>query len=238
VDRESELIITDILKKSFPDDVIIAEESYDGSYDGKKPAWIIDPLDGTTNFIHGFPMVAVSIALMEDGVVSAGCVFDPLRNELFTSIRGQGLFMNGKKLLPRSTPPAIPRALVATGFPFRRKDLTEPYFQTFMEIFKTVSDIRRGGSAALDLTYVACGRLDGFWEIGLKPWDIAAAMLFIQETGGIVTDFWGRGEEIVLWNGNIVAAASYDLHKILLEKVQITLAKCLSTNQPKFVIST
>ncbi|MGC8719055.1 MAG: inositol monophosphatase family protein [Thermodesulforhabdaceae bacterium] len=228
VDRESERIIVDILKKAFPDDVIIAEESYDGSYDGEKPAWIIDPLDGTTNFIHGFPMVAVSIARLEKGIISAGCVFDPLRNEFFWAVRGQGAFMNGRKLKPRTHTRSLSQALVATGFPFRRKDLTEAYFQTFTEVFKIVSDIRRAGSAALDLTYVACGRLDGFWEVGLKPWDIAAAMLFIHETGGIVTDFWGRGEEAVLWNGNIVAASSPDMHKLLLEKVQTGLAERLT----------
>lgn len=227
VDKESEQIIIQILKKSFPDDIIIAEESYDGSYDGRSPAWIIDPLDGTTNFIHGFPMISVSIARIENGIISAGCVLDPLREEFFWAIRDKGAYMNGRRLHPRSEAPLIDKALVATGFPFRRKDLVEPYFKTFTEIFKRVSDIRRGGSAALDLTYIACGRIDGFWEIGLKPWDIASAMLFIREVGGVVTDFWGRGEQDVIWNGNIIAAASADLHKMIFEYVKRFLCSVL-----------
>ncbi|MCX7821818.1 MAG: inositol monophosphatase [Syntrophobacterales bacterium] len=227
VDKEAERIITDTLTRAFPGDVIIAEESYDGSYDGNSPAWIIDPLDGTTNFIHGFPMVSVSIARVENGIVSAGCVFDPLRNEFFWAFRDRGAFIGDRKLSRRLWDFPVSQALVATGFPFRRKDLSEFYFQAFMEIFKAVSDIRRGGSAALDLTYIACGRIDGFWEIGLKPWDIAAAILFIREVGGIVTDFSGQGEEDVIWNGNIVAAASLELHKVILKSVQKYLGRII-----------
>lgn len=233
VDKESERIIIDILKTSFPDDTIIAEESFNGTYDGIRPAWIIDPLDGTTNFIHGFPMISVSIARIENGVISAGCVLDPLRDEFFWAARGQGVFLNGRRLLPSSGKFNTHQALVATGFPFRRKDLIEPYLRTFTEIFKIVSDIRRGGSAALDLTYIACGRIDGFWEIGLKPWDIAAATLFIREAGGIVTDFWGRGEIDVIWNGNIVAALSPDLHGVILKYVQKFIGSVLPNNVHK-----
>jgi len=220
IDRESERVITEVIKDAFPDDVIIAEESYDGSYDGATPAWIIDPLDGTTNFIHGFPMVSISIARLENGIVTAGCVLDPIRDEFFWAIRGKGAFMNERPLKSRNWNQPLSQALVATGFPFRRKDILQDYLEVFAAIFQLVSDIRRGGSAALDLTYIACGRIDGFWEIGLKPWDIASAMLFIHETGGVVTDFWGRGEKDVLWNGNIVAASSPLLHKEILARIQ------------------
>jgi len=220
IDRESERVITEVIKNAFPDDVIIAEESYDGSYDGTAPAWVIDPLDGTTNFIHGFPMVSISIARLENGIVTAGCVLDPIRDEFFWSIRGKGVFMNDKPLKPRNWNQPLSRALLATGFPFRRKDILQDYLEVFSAIFQVVSDIRRGGSAALDLAYIACGRFDGFWEIGLKPWDIASSMLFIHEIDGVVTDFWGRGEKDVLWNGNIVAASSPLLHREILSRIQ------------------
>lgn len=220
VDRESERVITEVIKDVFPDDVIIAEESWDGSYNGEDPGWIIDPLDGTTNFIHGFPMVSVSIARIENGIVTAGCVFDPLRQEFFWGLRGKGAFVNERRLDARRWNLSLSRALVATGFPFRRKDLLQDYLDVFSAVFQVVSDIRRGGSAALDLAYVACGRVDGFWEVGLKPWDIAASMLFIIETGGVVTDFWGRGEREVLWNGNIVAAASMELHEEIMKIIR------------------
>ncbi len=224
VDKEAEEVIIKTIKHAFPEDIIIAEESFSGGYPKDKPAWLIDPLDGTTNFIHGFPMVSVSVARYKDGKIAGGSVYDPVREELFWSIRGHGFYLNDSKVTRNNDFP-ISQALVATGFPFRRKNFFGEYIKSFELIFYQVSDIRRAGSAALDLTYVALGRLDGFWEAGLKPWDIGAGMLFILETGGIVSDFLGGGENEVLWNGDIVASSSPMLHKVMLEIIQKSIAE-------------
>ncbi len=224
VDREAERRIITVLRGAFPDDTIIAEESFTGDYDERRPAWIVDPLDGTTNFIHHFPMISVSIARYEHGSVVAGCVLDPLREECFYAARGEGVFRNGQRLPPPSaTVTPLAKSLIATGFPFRRKAFLSSYLRSFGAVFHGVGDIRRAGSAALDLTYVACGRLDGFWETGLKPWDIAAGALFITERGGIVTDFQGGGMQDAIWSGNVVAASSESLHAFLLQKARLSM---------------
>jgi len=215
VDTESEKLIIESIHRSFPDHHILAEESHhDIETDGFR--WIIDPLDGTTNYIHGFPMCAVSIALQHGKELITGVVYDPLRKELFTAVKGENAFINGHKIAV-SPLKDIKSALIATGFPFKRREMTDHYIELFRTIFHEVGDIRRAGSAALDLSYVACGRLDGFFEIGLAPWDCAAAALMITEAGGIITDFGGGGD--FLKTGNIVAGNAVT-HSMLLEHVK------------------
>ncbi|MEW6600692.1 MAG: inositol monophosphatase family protein [Nitrospirota bacterium] len=215
VDRESERIIIDTIKQKFPDHKFLAEESVSKDYSGEF-RWIIDPLDGTTNFIHGYPVFSVSIALEVKSEVVLGLVYDPLRHEIFTAEKGKGAFLNGRPVRVSSVPD-LGNSLVTTGFPFRRKDLIGPYLDLFRNIFFRVSDIRRAGSAALDLASLASGRCDCFFEIGLSPWDIAAGSILIKEAGGIVTDF-GGGNDYML-TGNIVAATP-SLHKEILKEVR------------------
>jgi myo-inositol-1(or 4)-monophosphatase len=215
VDTESEKLIIDTIRGQFPDHRFLAEESlHESETDCFR--WIIDPLDGTTNYIHGFPFSAVSIALQYNREVVAGVVFDPLRNELFTAVKGSGAFLDGKRISVSSTS-VMANSLIATGFPFKRKDLIDPYLNLFRSIFMEVSDIRRAGSAALDLAYIACGRFDGFFEIGLGPWDCAAGGLLIKEAGGLITNFGGGPD--FLMTGNIVAGNAR-IYGVLQNKVK------------------
>jgi len=214
VDRESEQIIIDTVRKKFPDHHFLAEES-ERKDDTGEYRWIIDPLDGTTNFIHGYPVFSVSIALEVKGDIIVGLIYDPLRHEIFSAEKGKGAFLNGKPLKVSSAPD-LTNSLITTGFPFRRKDLINPYLDLFKNIFYKVSDIRRAGSAALDLASLASGRCDCFFEIGLSPWDIAAGSILVKEAGGIITDF-GGGTDYML-TGNIVAATPA-LHKEILMEV-------------------
>ena len=215
IDRACEELIIGAIRSRFPDHHIMAEESTnDGFQEGI--TWIIDPLDGTTNFIHGFPFVAISVAVCENGVPLVGLVLDPLREELFSAARGAGAFMNGEPIRVRES--ATPGdALIATGFPYRTRKIIEPYLASLRHIFEVVSGIRRAGAAALDLAYVAAGRVDGFWEPGLAPWDVAAGALLVQEAGGVVSDFWGNGHHIA--NGHIVAGTPV-VQPFLLEQVK------------------
>lgn len=203
VDKEAEVAIIGTLRKSYPDHSFIAEES--GIDNGKDTdhQWIIDPLDGTTNFIHGIPHFAVSIALKIKGRTEIGIVFDPIRNELFSAVRGQSAQINGYRTRT-STVAKLPGTLLATGFPFKQKYNLEAYLNIFQDLFNDVADMRRSGSAALDLAYVAAGRMDGFWEFGLKPWDIAAGELLLKESGAMMTDFNGGSDYFK--SGNVVAA--------------------------------
>ena len=201
VDRTSEQIILRILRSSFPEHSIRAEES-GISPSGSAWQWLVDPLDGTVNYMHGFPMFAVSIALAHQGKLEVGVVFDPLRKELFTAQRGKGAWLNGKKIRVTQSR-TFEDVLLSTGFPFRAKDQMDLYLASFRRVFRETGSIRRAGSAALDLSYVACGRMDGFWEMALSPWDMAAAALLIREAGGTVTDFFG--EDRFLENGHILA---------------------------------
>ena len=203
VDKESELAIIGTLRKSYPDHSIIAEESGIDEGKDKDHQWIIDPLDGTTNFIHGIPHFSVSIALKIKGRTEIGIVFDPIRNELFSAVRGQSLQINGYRTRT-NTVPKLPGTLLATGFPFKQKHLTDTYLNIFKAFFADVADMRRSGSPALDLAYVAAGRMDGFWEFGLKPWDIAAGELILKESGAMMTDFEGGNDH--MQSGNVVAA--------------------------------
>jgi myo-inositol-1(or 4)-monophosphatase len=201
VDRQAEARIIDTLLKAYPDHSILAEES--GSTGDSDFQWIIDPLDGTTNFLRGFPQFAVSIALARQGRLQHAVIYDPIKQELFAASRGDGATLNNRRI--RVTPrTGTQGALLGTGFPFRLKQHFPAYQAMFADFFQDAADIRRAGSAALDLAYVAAGRLDGFWEIGLAPWDMAAGTLIIREAGGLVGDF--AGNENFMQSGNIVAA--------------------------------
>lgn len=185
---EEEIIRT--IREAYPDHAVIAEESGE---DTKKSdyTWVIDPLDGTLNFIHGVAHFAVSIAVLKKGEPEVGMVFDPIKNELFTAVRGGGAQLNNRKIRV-SNCKQLDRALFATGFPFRDDQKFEAYLKGFSRILPKTSGIRRPGAASLDLAYVAAGRFDGYWEMGLKPWDIAAGILLVKEAGGIVTDLSGK----------------------------------------------
>ena len=201
VDRMAEAEILNVIKLAYPEHSILAEES--GSVIGDDFQWIIDPLDGTTNFLHGFPHFSVSIALSHKGAVQHGVIFDPLRNELFTASRGQGAHLNDRRIRVSNTS-HLEHALLATGFPYKILNQLDEWLKTFETFLRKTSGVRRAGSAALDLAHVAAGRFDGFWEAGLSPWDMAAGTLLIREAGGLVCDF--NGDQDFLNTGNIVAA--------------------------------
>jgi myo-inositol-1(or 4)-monophosphatase len=200
VDRQAEEEIVRILRRAYPSHGILAEEG--GAQPGDDYLWIIDPLDGTTNFLHGFPQFAVSIALRHRGRLEQAVVYDPLRQELFTATRGTGAQLNDRRVRVTRRP-SLEGALLGTGFPFKAQHHLDAYLAMFKVLHQHTAGIRRAGSAALDLAYVAAGRLDGFWEIGLSEWDMAAGILLVQEAGGIIGDFSG-GHDFVE-SGNIVA---------------------------------
>ncbi|MBI5410039.1 MAG: inositol monophosphatase [Nitrospirae bacterium] len=214
VDRESEQIIINIIKAKFPHHHFLAEESLKET--AAEYRWIIDPLDGTTNYIHGYPAFSLSIALEHKGEIILGLIYDPLRDDLFTAEKGSGAFLNGRPIKVSSVSD-MADSLIATGFPFRKRDLIDPYLKLFKNVFNRVSDIRRAGSAALDLAYVASGKCDGFFELSLGPWDMAAGSLIVKEAGGIVTDFSGGSD--YLSSGNIVVAAPA-VHGEILKEVK------------------
>jgi myo-inositol-1(or 4)-monophosphatase len=194
VDRAAEQAIIDIVLEAYPGHGILAEET--GREHGAKHSeflWIIDPLDGTTNFLHGFPVYAVSIALAHRGVVQQAVVYDPTRNDLFYASRGRGAFLNDRRLRV-SKRTRLADGLVGTGFPFRKGDNFKRYVKMFEEVMQSCAGLRRPGAAALDLCYVAAGYYDGFFEIGLNPWDCAAGSLIITEAGGLVGNFTGEAD--------------------------------------------
>lgn len=211
LDTKSEEIIIATIKEQFPEHAIFSEESARDSAKGDY-RWIIDPLDGTTNYIHNYPAFAISIALEYNGEIIMGIVYDPLRNEHFTGIKGKGAFLNERPIHVSSIS-HMGDSLLATGFPIRCHQYLDLYLTSFKRLFKNVSGIRRCGAAALDLAYVACGRCDGFWEVRLSPWDIAAGSLLIQESGGKISDFLGTDQHI--WTGSVVAGNEAIYHKIL-----------------------
>ena len=218
VDHLSEQEIIATLQKSYPSHAFLAEES--GKITGNEDfIWIIDPLDGTTNFIHGFPQFAISIALQQRGKLEVAVVYDPLRQELFTAARGEGAQLNHRKIRV-SACKKLSDALIGTGFPFKKSDYFPLYLRTFEAVFPQTAGVRRAGAAALDLAYVAAGRLDGFWEMALKEWDMAAGILLIQEAGGLVGDF--QDKDNYLENGNVIAG-NPKIYKYLLEIVQSSL---------------
>jgi len=202
VDGAAEEAVIDIVRKSYPDHGFIAEESGESTPDAEY-LWIIDPLDGTTNFIHGFPQYAVSIAVQRRGALEHAVVYDPTKNELFTASKGRGAFLNDRRIRV-SKCLKLDDALVGTGFPFKELDRLDLYMKQLRTFMSKSSGVRRAGAAALDLAYVACGRLDAFWELGLAPWDMAAGALLIQEAGGLVADI--TGEQEFMSTGDVVAA--------------------------------
>jgi myo-inositol-1(or 4)-monophosphatase len=200
VDHEAERAIVDMLHAAYPDHAILAEE---GGASGRSDyVWIIDPLDGTTNFLHGFPQFAVSIALTHRGVLNQAVIYDPTRNDLFTASRGRGAFLNETRIRV-SRRARLSDALVGTGFPFRQFTQIDPYLAILREALQKTRGVRRAGAASLDLAYVAAGRLDAFWEFGLAPWDIAAGALMVLEAGGLVGDL--EGNEKYMDSGNVCA---------------------------------
>src|SRR6202162_6728187 len=202
IDRGAEREIIEIIHKHSPEHAILAEES--GSSGDNDTVWIIDPLDGTTNFLHGFPVFAVSIAGQQRGRLEIGVIYDPMRQEVFTAARGDGAHLENHRIRV-SKQRGLEGALLATGFPYREDErYAENYFAMFRMLTSMSAGIRRPGAAALDLAYVACGRIDGFWEMGLKAWDTAAGTLMIREAGGRVGTL--GGDEYRLW-GNIGGGA-------------------------------
>ncbi|MCO6524206.1 MAG: inositol-1-monophosphatase [Candidatus Schmidhempelia sp.] len=202
IDRAAEALIIETIKRAYPDHTIIGEESGLEKGNDSETQWIIDPIDGTTNFIKGFPHFSISIAVRVKGRTEVGVVYDPMRNELYTASRGQGAQLNGYRIRVTNAKD-LNGSLLATGFPFKAKQFSENYFRVMEKLFIKVADFRRTGSAALDLAYVAAGRVDGFFEIGLKPWDIAAGEIILREAGGVITDFAGGVNYMA--SGNIIA---------------------------------
>lgn len=200
LDRRSEKLVVSVIKKYYPGHSIQAEEG--GLSRGKSALWIIDPLDGTSNYIHQFPMFSVSIAAADADGLQAGVVYDPVHDELFSAEKGKGAFLNGRRIRV-SAVAKLADALMATGIPFRARERFDEYMRSFRSISLGSVGLRRGGSAALDLAYVACGRFDGFWEMDLSPWDIAAGAVLIREAGGKITDLWGGADP--LKNGDTLA---------------------------------
>jgi myo-inositol-1(or 4)-monophosphatase len=202
IDKRSEKMIIEMIKDRFPDHEIIAEES--GATTGSSDyRWIIDPLDGTTNYTHGLPLFCVSIGVEYKSELIAGAIYDPMRDELYSAEKGSGAFLNGKQIHVSSEARLI-RSLLITGFPYNIQENPNHALEHFNNFTYEAQGIRRLGSAAIDMAYVACGRADGFWEVQLHPWDMAAAIVLIREAGGQVTDFSGKPMDV--YTPNIVAS--------------------------------
>ncbi len=222
IDRAAEDAIVGILREAYPDHAILAEESGESGPESEY-RWIIDPLDGTTNFIHGMPQYAVSIALEHRGQMQSAVVFDPVRNEMFTASRGRGAFLNDRRIRV-SRRAKLGEALLGTGFPYRVWDHVDAYLGMFKSLMEKTSGLRRPGAAALDLAYVACGRFDGFFEIGLSPWDIAGGSLLVSEAGGLVGNL--QGETGYMESGNLVAATPR-IYPAILQAIEPHLTEAL-----------
>jgi len=206
MDMKSERAVVETLLASFPDHGIIAEEETAIRNDSGF-TWIIDPLDGTTNYAHGYPCFSISIALEQEGEIVLGVVYDPMRDELFTARKGEGAYLNGRPIRVSEIDTLI-KSLLATGFPYDRTVSDRNNMDYFHDLLMASQEVRRDGSAALDLCSVACGRFDGFWELKLKPWDVAAGSLIVQEAGGMVSGLTGkpssiRDDEVLVSNGII-----------------------------------
>ena len=205
VDREAERAIVETLLGNYPDHAILAEEgTAKGANADAENLWIIDPLDGTTNFLHGFPQYCVSVALAHRGQITQAVIYDPVRNDLFTATRGRGAFLNDRRIRV-SKRHHLRDCLVGTGFPFRDGSYLDTYLRMMKTMIEQTAGLRRPGAAALDLAYVAAGFYDGFWEVGLNAWDVAAGSLLIQEAGGLIGDLTGEGD--FLYGGQVIAAA-------------------------------
>jgi myo-inositol-1(or 4)-monophosphatase len=227
VDRQAEREIVHILQKAYPGHAFLGEEGGRQGAKGEDFVWIIDPLDGTTNFLHGFPQFAVSLALQHRGRLELAVVYDPLRQELFTAKRGGGAALNSRRIrVARQN--SLTGALLGTGIPFKDQTHIEAYLNMLRDLVRDTAGIRRAGSAALDLSYVAAGRLDGFWEFGLKKWDMAAGILLIQEAGGVVSDLEGGGT--YLETGNLVTG-NPRVHQQMLEVIRPHLTEPLRSRR-------
>jgi myo-inositol-1(or 4)-monophosphatase len=218
IDQQAEQAIIETIRDAYPNHGILAEES--GKQGNDEFVWIIDPLDGTLNYIHGFPHFAVSIAVQQKGRLEHGLIFDPIRQETFTASRGEGARLNDRRIRV-SKRAQLQGSLLGTGFPFRQQQQLEPYIKTLQTLMPLASGIRRAGSAALDLAYVAAGRFDGFWEFGLAPWDIAAGAVILQEAGGLISD--SQGGENYLTNGEVIAG-NPKVFKALLQVIRAQLS--------------
>jgi myo-inositol-1(or 4)-monophosphatase len=201
VDEAAEQVIIATIREYYPDHAVLGEET--GLQGTGDTLWIIDPLDGTTNFLHGFPMFAVSIGIQVKGRMEAGVVYDPSRQELFTALRGSGAQLDGRRIrVDRNK--VLAGALIGTGFPYRMNaQWLDQYMAQLRAVMNVASDVRRPGAAALDLSYLAAGRIDGFWEFGLQPWDMAAGALILREAGGLISSMTPDGD--YLETGNIIA---------------------------------
>ena len=214
IDHAAEAAIVETLLGAYPTHAILAEEgTAKGENAGAEYVWIIDPLDGTTNFLHGFPQYCVSIALEHRGIVTQGVIYDPVRNDLFTATRGRGAFLNDRRIRV-SKRQHLRDCLIGTGFPFRDGSFLDTYLAMMREMITHTAGLRRPGAAALDLAYVAAGCYDGFFEVGLNPWDVAAGSLLVLEAGGLIGDLSGEGD--YLRGGQVIAAAP----KIFAQMVQ------------------
>lgn len=218
IDKRSEQEIIQVIRKAYPDHAILGEESGYSEGIDNEVCWIIDPLDGTTNFIHGFPHFSISIAVKHRNQLEAGVIYDPIRNELFTAARGKGATLNDRRIRVSARKKFV-EALIGTGFPHREIEHFRSFLKILENIFPQCAGVRRAGSAALDLAYVAAGRLDGFWEAHLKEWDMAAGALMVQEAGGIVSDY--AGEKQYLSSGCIIAG-NPKIHLEMLEVIKNT----------------
>ena len=213
IDKRSESMIIDIIHKHYPTHAILGEES--GSHDRQSDTrWIIDPLDGTTNFTHGLPIFSVSIGVEQQGEIVAGVVYNPMSDELFTAEKGKGAYLN-KRRIHVSSHSTLIESLLVTGFPYNVKENPDNVVQHFIHFLPLAQAVRRLGSAALDMAYVACGRMDGFWEVFLNPWDKAAGILLVREAGGTVSTFTGDENDVV-YNPNTLATNGL-LHQRMLE---------------------
>ena len=216
VDKLCEEKIREIIERDFPDHVVLGEEGGqpEGDYSHR---WIVDPVDGTTNYAQGFPFYCVSIGLEVDGTVEVGVVLDSVRNELFTAVRGEGAYLNGAPITVTKKSELI-QAVLATGFAYHKGTVHENV-AVFGRVHQQVRSIRRPGAAALDLSYVACGRLDGFWELKIQAWDVAAGLLLVQEAGGTVT---GAGGEPYELDSRVLVASNGHLHEKLVKLLNLT----------------
>jgi myo-inositol-1(or 4)-monophosphatase len=214
IDRNAERAIIDTIRRAYPHHAILAEESGGQGKDAYE--WVIDPLDGTTNYLHGFPQFAVSIALRHRGRLESAVVYDPVRDEMFTADRGSGALLNDRRLRVTDRK-GLKGALIGTGIPFRDQRYMDAYLGMLRSLTQDTAGIRRPGSAALDFAYVAAGRLDGFWELGLSVWDFAAGALLVQEAGGTVSDIRGGSQH--LESGNVIAG-NLKVHREMVEAIR------------------
>ena len=216
VDKLCEEKIREIIERDFPDHVVLGEEGGqpEGEYSHR---WIVDPVDGTTNYAQGFPFYCVSIGLEVDGVIEVGVVLDSVRNELFTAVRGEGAYLNGAPINTTKKTELI-QAVMATGFAYHKGTVHENV-EVFGRVHQQVRSLRRPGAAALDLAYVACGRLDGFWELKIQPWDVAAGVLLVQEAGGAVS---GPGGEAYELDSRVLVASNGQLQEKLVKLLNLT----------------